>query len=66
VSDDDNACEPSEQLILLYDGNDESDLIGWSLLLLVATVWSFAHLPFRLSDHNYIITMQGEILIDCA
>jgi len=28
VSDDDNACEPSEQLILLYDGNDESDLIG--------------------------------------
>ena len=36
-----NACEPGEQLTVLPDGNDESDLVGWTLLL-AATVWSEA------------------------
>jgi len=40
-----NACEPGEQLIVRANGDDESDLVGWSLLLLAATVRSFAHRP---------------------
>ena len=47
-----NACEPGEQLIVLANGDDQSDLIGWSLLLLVATVRSFAHIPLGISDCN--------------
>jgi len=39
------AYEPGEQLIVRANGDDESDLIRWSLLLLAATMWSFAHLP---------------------
>jgi len=30
----------------------EQAIIEWSLLLLAATVWSFAHLPFKLFDNN--------------
>ena len=30
----------------------EQAIIEWSLLLLAATVWSFAHVPFELFDHN--------------
>ena len=37
------ACEASEQLIVLINGDDESDLIGWSLLLLAVTLWSNAN-----------------------
>ena len=48
----DNACEPGEQLIVLANGDDESDLVGWSLLLLAATVRSFAHMPLGISDRN--------------
>jgi len=48
----DNACEPGEQLIVLVNGDDESDLIGWSLLLLASTVRSFAHMPLGISDRN--------------
>jgi len=44
-----NAFEPGEQLIVLANGDDESDLVGWSLLLLAATVRSFAHLPLGTS-----------------
>ena len=47
-----NACEPVEQLIVPANGNDESDLVGWSLLLLAATVGSFAHMPLGISDRN--------------
>ena len=47
-----NACEPGEHLIVLPDGDNESDLVRWSLLLLAATVRSFAHMPHRISDHN--------------
>ena len=47
-----NACEASEQLIVLAHGDDESDLVGWNLLLLAATVRSFAHMPLGLSDRN--------------
>jgi len=42
-----DACEPGEQLIVLANGDDESDLVGWSLLLLAATVRSSAHMPAR-------------------
>ena len=47
-----NAYEASEQLIVLAHGDDESDLVGWNLLLLAATVRSFAHMPLGLSDRN--------------
>jgi len=47
-----NACEPGEQLMVLANGDDESDLVGWSLLLLAATVRSFAHMPLGISDRN--------------
>jgi len=47
-----NACEHGEQLIVLANGDDESDLVGWSLLLLAATVRSFAHVPLGISDCN--------------
>ena len=57
-----NACEPGEQLIALPDGNHQSDLVGWSLLLLAATVWSFAHLPLGLSDRNTIFKSRWIIL----
>ena len=55
-----NACEPGgEQLIVLPDGNGQSDLIGWSLLLLATSVWSFAHLSLRLSDRNKMVLWPG-------
>ena len=47
-----NACEPGEQFIVLANGDDESDLVGWSLLLLAATVRSSAHMPLGISDRN--------------
>jgi len=47
-----NACELGEQLIVLANGDDESDLVGWSLLLIAATVRSFAHMPLGISDRN--------------
>ena len=47
-----NACEPGEQLIVPANGDDESDLVGWSLLLLAATVRSSAHLLLGISDRN--------------
>ena len=49
-----DACEPGEQLIVLANGDDESDLVGWSLLLLAETVWSFAHMPLGISDRNRV------------
>jgi len=54
-----NACEPGEQLIVLANGDDESDLVGWSLLLLAATVRSFAHMPLGISDRN------SAMVVDC-
>jgi len=50
-----NACERGEQLIVLANGDDESDLVGWSLLLLAATVRSFAHAPLEISDRNNVM-----------
>jgi len=47
-----NACEPGEQLIVLAECDDESDIVGWSLLLLAATVRSFADSPLGISDRN--------------
>jgi len=47
-----DACEPGEQLIVLANGDDESDLVGLRLLLLAATVRSFAHMPLGISDRN--------------
>ena len=57
----DNACEPGEQLIVLADGDDESDLVGWSLLLLAATVRSSAHMLLGISDRNIIISKTALI-----
>jgi len=34
---------------------------SWSLLLLAATVWSFAHLPLGLSDRNSGATHSGSV-----
>ena len=50
-----DVCEPGEQLIVLANGNGESDLVGWSLLLLAATVRSFAHMPLGISDRNSVM-----------
>jgi len=47
-----NACEPGEQLIVLANGDDESDLVRWPLLLLAATVRSSAHMLLGISDRN--------------
>jgi len=47
-----DACAPGEQLIVLANGDNESDLVGWYLLLLAATVRSFAHMPLGISDRN--------------
>jgi len=55
----DDACEPGEQLIVLANSDDESDLVGWSLLLLAATVRSFAHMPLGISDRNSITGDMG-------
>ena len=54
-----NACEIGEQLIVLAKGDHESDLVGWSLLLLAATVWSFAHMPLGISDRNTMSATSG-------
>ena len=54
-----NACEPGEQLIVLANGDDENDLVGWSLLLLAATVRSFAHVPLGISDRNKMVLWPG-------
>jgi len=35
-----------------WTSNKYSDCGVWSLLLLAATVWSFAHMPLELSDRN--------------
>ena len=48
------ACESGEQLAVRANRDDESDLVGWSLLLLAATVRSFAHMPLGISDRNTI------------
>jgi len=37
---------------VLANGDDESDLVGLSLLLLAATVRSFAQMPLGISDRN--------------
>jgi len=52
-----DAGEPGEQLIVLANGDHKSDLVGWSLLLLAATVRSSAHMPLGISDRNTIITL---------
>ena len=49
------ACEPAEQFIALANCGDESDLVGWSLLVLAAAVVSFPHLPLELPDRNKMV-----------
>jgi len=63
-----NACEPGEQLIVLANGDDESDLVGWSLLLLAATVRSFAHMPLGISDRKstYSLFVVEEWSANCV
>jgi len=39
--------------------SNNSDLVGWSLLLRAATVWSFAHLPLRLSGRSKMVLRTG-------
>ena len=56
-----NAYEPGEQLIVLANGDDESDLVGWSLLLLAATLRSFAHMPLGISDRNSRTSTEAKI-----
>jgi len=46
---------PGEQLIVLVNGDGESDLVGWSLLLLAATVRSSAHMLLGISNRNSTI-----------
>jgi len=58
-----DACEPGEQLIVLANGDDKSDLVGWSLLLLAATVRSFAHMPLGISDRNSIYNAPSHSLV---
>ena len=53
------ACEPGEQLIVLANGDDESVLVRWSLLMLAAMVWSFAHMPLRISDRNRTLLAEN-------
>ena len=50
-----NACDVDEQLIVLPNSDNKSDLNRWSLLLLAVTVLSFAHLPLGLSNRNISI-----------
>ena len=40
-----NFCGPGEQLIVFANGDDESDHVGWSLLLLAVKVWNFSGFP---------------------
>jgi len=40
-------------LMVLANGDDESDLVGWSLLLLAAVVRSFAHMPLDFWSQQY-------------
>ena len=54
-----NACEPGEQLIVLAGGDNESDLVSWSLLLLAAMVRSSAHIPLGISDRNKMVLWPG-------
>jgi len=58
-----NACEPGDQLIVLANGDDKSDLVGWSLLLLAATVLSFAHMPLGISDRNSIVFLDDQAVL---
>ena len=39
--------------------NNTRDVDAWSLLLLAATVRSFAHMPLEISDHNKIVLWPG-------
>jgi len=39
--------------------NSKRDCGAWSLFLLAATVWSFAHMPLEISDHNKMVLWPG-------
>ena len=48
-----NSYEASEQLLVLANGDDKSDLVGWTLLLLAAAVRSIACRPgFLVKCHS--------------
>ena len=48
-------CTKNNTHIYVAKTSNNSDLVGWSLLLLAATVRSFVHLPLRLSTHNKMV-----------
>ena len=52
-----NACEPGQQLTVLANG----DTVGWSLLLLAATVWNFVHLPLETTRSNWFYKLEPDI-----
>jgi len=56
-----NACEANEQLIILTNGDDKSDLMISIVACRHTTVWSFAHLPLRFSDRNSGTTHSGSV-----
>ena len=39
--------------------NSKRDCDAWSLLLLAATVWNFAHIPLGISDRNKMLLWPG-------
>jgi len=54
-----NACEPGDQVIVRANGDDERDLVRWTLLLLDATVRSFVFKPLGLSNRNKMVLCAG-------
>ena len=47
-----NVRKEQYHIYVAQASNNMSDLVRWTLLLLAATVWSFAHMPLRLSNRN--------------
>ena len=45
-------CAKNNTHMYVVQTSNKSDFVRWSLLLLVATVRSFLHLPLRLSHRN--------------
>jgi len=51
--------EEKQCICVAWASNNERDCAASSLLLLAATVWSFAHMPFRISDRNKMVLWPG-------
>ena len=46
--------EEQKDICVVHASNNKRDCDAWSLLLLAATVRSFAHMPLRISDRNKV------------